>query len=867
MFRYTFQLIFLLTISVGFQNGFSQKPAANPYNMIDTVLAHLKTAKEDDRKAGMFLRLSVLYKNTGQYEKGLAASTESIKVSEKTGDKKRLAAGYNMRGVINKNIGNYAEAIRNYDISLEITKETNDKVAIAGINSNMANIYSIQGKHSEALKRTEAALKIYKELGAKDGMGICYNNMGETYIEQGNYVEALKHLLEAYNIFQEMKYHSGMGAAYSNIGDIHRYQGNYAEGLKYHFASLKFYEEAKDQPALVGAYISLGNVYLAQLNFEEGLKYYRSSLKIAQETGDKLGVADAMNNIGTVYEKQKKYWEALKMHSDALAIHKELENKSGIATSLNNMGLVYQAQKNYPDALTNLVAALTLSEEIGEKNAIADSYNNIGLLLISQAAVEKGSTAQKKYIAAIDYFNRSYLLGHSIGAKKIVSDAYRGMSHAYAAMKQFDNAYKYTNLSFDIKDSLLNNENTKKMEQLRLQYEIEKAQAEEKSKQENEKKLLQLAFSKKEDSLKYRQSLTEEELLIQTLMAKESGQALRIKQTLLDLSNHKMQINKLAHLKTEAELTAAQNQRAQKQNELNLANNERALQASQLRLQQSNLHLKESELSAEKKQRQVYLGGIVFILLSFSLLFYNIKSRQRSNAAIAVEKQKVEKAISQHKMAELELQSLRTQLNPHFMFNSLNAIQELILLEENEKSHIYLSRFAKLLRILLENAEKPFISLQKEIDFLQLYLGLENLRIPNLQYSFSVDPSINQDEIVIPNMMLQPYIENAIWHGLSHKDSEKQLKIRIFMNGENIIYEVEDNGIGRKRSSEINGLYRRNHTSKGMVLLQKRFKLLNEEYNTTIHTTTEDVIKENSVGGTVVKIKVPKDFSSQIQFT
>jgi LytS/YehU family sensor histidine kinase len=182
-----------------------------------------------------------------------------------------------------------------------------------------------------------------------------------------------------------------------------------------------------------------------------------------------------------------------------------------------------------------------------------------------------------------------------------------------------------------------------------------------------------------------------------------------------------------------------------------------------------------------------------------------------------------------HQMAELELQSLRTQLNPHFMFNSLNAIQELILLEDNERSHIYLSRFSKLLRILLENATLPFIPLSKEISFLNLYLSLENLRIPDLTFSIETDPSIDPEVLLIPNMMLQPYIENAIWHGLSHRKANRQLQISIGKTDAAIVCSIRDNGVGRKRATELKNSFRRGHNSRGMELLSKRFSILSKE--------------------------------------
>ena len=215
-------------------------------------------------------------------------------------------------------------------------------------------------------------------------------------------------------------------------------------------------------------------------------------------------------------------------------------------------------------------------------------------------------------------------------------------------------------------------------------------------------------------------------------------------------------------------------------------------------------------------------------------------------------------------MAELEMQSLRAQLNPHFMFNSLNAIQELILKEENDKSHTYLARFAKLLRMLLENADQPFVSLQKELEFLELYLSLENLRIPDLQYSINAG-SINKDELMIPNMILQPYIENAIWHGLSPKEKDRRLEIRIHKNKNSLLFEIEDNGVGRKRSAELKSLFRKEHKSKGMELLSKRFNLLAGEYGASIKTKTSDVIKDGEVAGTLVEIDIPHSLSGHLK--
>ena len=264
---------------------------------------------------------------------------------------------------------------------------------------------------------------------------------------------------------------------------------------------------------------------------------------------------------------------------------------------------------------------------------------------------------------------------------------------------------------------------------------------------------------------------------------------------------------------------------------------------------------KEAALRAEKERtNNLLLMGLSLTIITSVFIF--LYTRQRNQ-----KKRLLEHAEAMHKMAELELQSLRSQLNPHFMFNSLTSIQELILKEENDKSHLYLSRFAKLLRMLLEHADQPFISVQKELEFLRIYIELENLRVPDLHYSIDTDPKVNTQSTMIPNMMLQPYIENAIWHGLSAKRGNKQLQIRIYPENGTINYEIEDNGIGRQKALEIKTAYRESHQSKGMEILNKRFELLGQEYGTKINTTVSDVVKSGEVSGTLVQIKVPVELS------
>ncbi|HEX5652566.1 MAG TPA: histidine kinase [Chitinophagaceae bacterium] len=259
-------------------------------------------------------------------------------------------------------------------------------------------------------------------------------------------------------------------------------------------------------------------------------------------------------------------------------------------------------------------------------------------------------------------------------------------------------------------------------------------------------------------------------------------------------------------------------------------------------------------------QRSSFLFAVAVILLAGLFLYF----RARINA---IRKKEKEKTKSVKQMAELELQSLRSQLNPHFMFNSLNAIQELILMEENEKAHTYLARFSKLLRMMLENTEKPFVALNKELGFLELYLSLENLRVPDLQFSIRVDPGVDPASTYIPNMVLQPYIENALWHGLAHKKGNRLLDLNIYKQNGSMIYDISDNGVGRKKAAELKSLYRKEHKSKGMELLTKRFKLLSEEFGSEIKSTIRDLENNGEIAGTLVQLSIPADLGSAVIHT
>ena len=213
-------------------------------------------------------------------------------------------------------------------------------------------------------------------------------------------------------------------------------------------------------------------------------------------------------------------------------------------------------------------------------------------------------------------------------------------------------------------------------------------------------------------------------------------------------------------------------------------------------------------------------------------------------------------------MNESRLMAIRAQMNPHFIFNSLNAIQECIVMQDFDAAYQYLSKFSKLLRQVLNNSEKNFVPLKDEIEVNELYLELESLRFKkSFNFSMTVDERIDAETIKFPSLMLQPFIENAIWHGLMHKQGEKKLDISFLMVNQHLECVIEDNGIGREKSAEIkkNKLGAQYFESKGTQLSSQRIKLLNDTGYTGAAIEIDDLKENGMAKGTRVTLKIPLD--------
>jgi hypothetical protein len=248
-----------------------------------------------------------------------------------------------------------------------------------------------------------------------------------------------------------------------------------------------------------------------------------------------------------------------------------------------------------------------------------------------------------------------------------------------------------------------------------------------------------------------------------------------------------------------------------------------------------------------------FLASLIIIAV---VTYYRMDSKKKETRR----RKEIQKLEIKHQMVALKLENFRSQMNPHFIFNALNSIQEYIILNRKDLASDYLGKFADLIRAYLNHSTKGKITLQEEIDCLEMYLELEKLRFEDkLQYAIRISGDIAPDEIDIPTMIIQPYVENAIKHGLLHRKTDRDLKINFFINEVSKIVKcvIVDNGIGRDKAEEYKQKSNISHKSFATKANQERLNLLNQENEKDVGVTITDLYSNGQPSGTEVKITIP----------
>jgi tetratricopeptide (TPR) repeat protein len=265
--------------------------------------------------------------------------------------------------------------------------------------------------------------------------------------------------------------------------------------------------------------------------------------------------------------------------------------------------------------------------------------------------------------------------------------------------------------------------------------------------------------------------------------------------------------------------------------------------------------IKEVQLKQQSLVNKILIGSILVFTLLGLILFRNF-SLKRNNDLL---ENKGKQAELQQQAAELKMQTLRTQMNPHFIFNCLNSINRFILENNKSDSSRYLNKFSKLIRMILQNSQSSFIPLKSELDSLELYIEMEMMRFDNhFNYKIIIPPELNISMLKVPPLILQPYVENAVWHGLMHKEEKGELVIEVLQKEKDLFLKITDNGIGRKQAERIASKSATKYKSMGLLLTADRIAMMQGANGNESAVIINDLVDAGGdAAGTEVQIKIP----------
>ena len=551
------------------------------------------------------------------------------------------------------------------------------------------------------------------------------------------------------------------------------------------------------------AYTILAEVYMFWKQYDLAVTNYRMSLQNRETNEAKLG-------LGNAYRLNKNYQESLETYN---AITKTQLSNYQMVMLYEGLGDSNFSIKKYDAAIAGYKKGL----EVAQKHLIAPKEVDLNSK-IAQVYNASGSTAN-----AEQFFDKSMNLASRQTKKRALEEKVTVADFQSANRNYSEEIELRKEIIEDVeaaeKDSVINNESA--LTKQKQNYKIGNAYA------------LQNDYA---NAIPYLEKSIEEANNREDLIVKKDAtrklsdvyaDAGDFEKAKVAFEDYKVVVDEL-YIKREQELSQADRFRRnirEQQNRITSLESDRKLTKS---------------LASERSKTQriiIYalIAATVLLCITAFFMYKYIKQQRLANNLLA-------------------LKSLRSQMNPHFIFNALNSVNSFIAINDERTANKYLSDFSELMRAVLENSEEDFIPLQKEIELLELYTKLEHFRfMDKFDYEIVVAKDVQVSEYQIPPMLLQPYIENAVWHGLRYKTEKGFLRIAITKKTENeITVTIADNGIGRERSKALKTDNQQKQNSKGMGNIKKRVAILNAMYKDKVDVVIENVQEVEDCGTRVV---------------
>jgi sensor histidine kinase YesM len=579
-----------------------------------------------------------------------------------------------------------------------------------------------------------------------------------------------------------------------------------------------------NSPMLHEYYTMYGNVNIFMGNFEEAVNYYNLSLDINQKKKDSLQLIRLHNNLGYVHFLSGNYELSLSHYHHGLTILETMYRTGTMPPSIGpfgnktpeqvmtilygKIGQIHNKIGNLNDAIKNYSQALVFAEKDKDKYYYAEYLNDLAKLY----------TEIGEYDKALQYCNKAIDVNRKIDNQLGIGVNYQTIGEVYTRKNSIENAREYVDKGLEL---------------------IEKT--------EDQPSKANALFSKIKIQLKTKEFAQAQKNLNECMTIAHNTGSMEI------LKDYHYYQFKLDSLKGNTEKAFRNFVTYHNLNAvlIDIGKNKRITELqmvyeSQKREKEMELLSKENEVQRIKINKSK--NAIYFIIGLFSLIL-----------VIVYLLMQFQKLSIRHKMIELKQKNLNQQMNPHFVYNCLNSIQAYIFQNEVNRSLDYLSKFAKLMRKILQSSQYEYMTIHDETELLTLYLELESMRFKGkFDYSIKVDDKIDPYYYKIPTLLVQPFVENSLWHGIQNKSGKGHIDIEFKLDKDLLFCSIEDDGIGRSGSALLKKESLTHHHSLGTHITKDRMKLLRELYGKKLDIKYIDLINNrHTPSGTRVEINLP----------
>ncbi|MEZ4856775.1 MAG: tetratricopeptide repeat protein [Gelidibacter sp.] len=534
------------------------------------------------------------------------------------------------------------------------------------------------------------------------------------------------------------------------------------------------------------------------IDSDSALVYANSALDLSNTLNWAKGMALSYRQKGLVLYYKSDYLNALQFSQNALIQAEPLGNKLLDASIYNNIGNIYADIGDLEKALTNYQRFLEIAKI---QKSVSDELT--ALTNIATIHVE-----QQNYTNAVTEFLQCLDLANKNGISAYVSIICNNLSKTYQYLQDDKKAIYYLNLG------------------------IEKAKA-----TDNQYNLSVLLRNLGGIYLKKGETTAAEKALLESISAAKSSNTIDWEAESLKLLSSVYEKQN----KNDQALSTYKNYIVLRDSILNEEKKSELIKKDLTFENQKNQALAQAEIKRQKliKNGSIAGGSVLLLMSIFALVIY-----KRKRDAVA-QKQEAEFKTT---VADTELKALRAQMNPHFIFNSLNSINDYIQKNDVAAASDYLTKFAKIIRQALESSSQKQITLSEDLKLIELYLQIECMRLKQkFSYAISIDDAIDADNILVPPLILQPFIENSIWHGISKKEGKGHIQIDIKQKDGMLLCSIDDDGVGRIKTDLIN-----ENKSLGMTITKNRIDIINRNKDTNDSITLTDKAQ-----GLRVEVKLP----------